>query len=88
MYYNEVAIKFKHYNVHVTESRVAQLKYIMCMLLTLNRVAQLSTHHSSISTSPGVITYSTPHIVDADLKSTFIFNVTSCQSQLTIHTRS
>ena len=48
---------------------------------TLSRISQLSTHHSSISTSPGVITHSTPHIVHANLHSAFVWNVTSCQSQ-------
>ena len=50
--------------------------------LTLSGISQLSTHHSSISTSPGVITHSTPHIVHAVLHSAFICYVTSCQSQL------
>ena len=53
------------------------------MILTLSGVSQLSTHHSSISTIPGVKTHSTPLIVHADLHSAFIWNVTSCQSQLT-----
>ena len=44
---------------------------------TLSRISQLSTHHSSISTSPRVVTHSTPHIVHADLHSAFISNVTS-----------
>ena len=56
--------------------------------LTLSRVAQLSTHDSSISISPGFKTYSTPLIVHADLHSAFILNVTSCQSQLTSYTGS
>ena len=58
------------------------------LLLTLSRVAQLSTHHGSINISPRVITHSPPHIIRADLNSTFICNVTSGQSQLTICTRS
>ena len=57
-------------------------------LHTLSGVAQVSTHHCSISSSPGVSTHSTPHIVHADLHSAFIWNVTSCQSQLTICARS
>ena len=54
--------------------------------MTFSGVAQLSTHHSSISISPEVITHSTPLIVHADLYSTFIHHITSCQSQLTICT--
>ena len=50
-------------------------------LITLNGVSKLSTHHSSLSTFPVVITYSTPHIVQAYLHSAFICNV-PCQSQL------
>jgi len=45
--------------------------------LTLRGVAQLSTHHSSIRASPGVITHSTPLIVHADLHSAFICYITS-----------
>ena len=56
--------------------------------LTLNRVAQLSTHHSSISIFPGFKAYSAPHIVHADLHSAFIGNVTSYKSQLTSYTGS
>ena len=56
-------------------------------MLTLSQwVAQLSTHDSSINTSPGVITHSTPLIVYADLHSAFIGNVTSCQLYLTVCT--
>ena len=52
-------------------------------LLTFHRVTQLSTHHSGISASPGVITHSAPHIVHTDLHSAFIWNVTTYQPQLT-----
>ena len=52
--------------------------------MTLSAVAQLSAHHSSISISPEVITHSTPLIVNADLYSAFISNVTSYQSQLAL----
>ena len=53
------------------------------VILTLSGVTQLSAHHSSISTIPGVKTHGTPLIVHTDLDSAFIWNVTSCQSQLT-----
>ena len=56
------------------------------IILTLEYVAQLSTHHNGIRASPGVITHSTPLIVYADLHSAFICHITSCQSQLTICT--
>jgi len=62
--------------------------YALTMALTLSREAQLSTHDSGISTSPGVITHSSPHIVNTDLHSAFICYVTTCQSELTICTRS
>ena len=42
------------------------------MILTLDRVAQLLTHHSSITSFPQVITYGTPYIVNTDLHSAFI----------------
>ena len=53
------------------------------LALTIGWVVKLSTHHCSINTSPGNSTHSAPHIVHADLHSAFIWNVTSCQSQLT-----
>ena len=58
------------------------------VLLTISRVPQLSTHHSSIHTFPGVWANNAPHIVHADLHSAFIVNVTSCQSQPTSYTGS
>ena len=58
------------------------------LFLTFSRVSKLSTHHSGISTVPGVITHSAPHIVHTDLHSALIGNVTSPQSQLTICARS
>ena len=56
------------------------------MLTSTQWVTQLSTHHRSISISPGVITHSTPQVVHADLHSAFIGNVASCQSYLTVCT--
>ena len=56
--------------------------------MTLSGVSHLSTHHCSISTSPEVITHSAPLIVNADLYSAFISNVTSYQSQLALCTGS
>ena len=53
------------------------------LLPTLGGVSQLSTHHSSISVSPEVITHSTPLIVNADFHSAFTCNDTTNQSQLT-----
>ena len=47
-------------------------KDLKVCLLTLTRISQLSTHHSGISTPPGVITHSTPQIVNTDLHSAFI----------------
>ena len=52
-------------------------------LLTICGISKLLTHYRSISAIPGIITHSTPQIVCADLHSAFIWNVTSCQSQLT-----
>ena len=54
-----------------------------CFNLTLSGVSQLLTHDSSIISSPGVNTDCAPLIIHADLHSAFIWNVTSCQSQLT-----
>ena len=65
-------------NVQSNHYSYCQKWYI---LLTLGEIAQLSTHNSSISISPGVITHSSPLIVYADLHSAFICNVTSYQSQ-------
>ena len=45
---------------------------VLVVMLTFSGISQLSTHHSSISTSPEVITHSTPQVVHADLYSTFI----------------
>ena len=70
----QMCIQYNHYSC-------CQKWYI---LLTLGEVAQLSTHHSGIWTSPGVITHSTPLIVHANLHSAFIFSVSSYQSQLNI----
>ena len=53
---------------------------------TLTGISQLSTHHSSIRTSPGVITHSTPQVTYTNLHSAFICNVSSCKSQLAICT--
>ena len=68
---------------YVNLIRVGKKQSHVVCALTLNRVAQLSTYHRSISISPGFKAYSAPHIVHADLHSAFIWNVTSCQSQLT-----
>ena len=62
--------------------------YTLCHVLTLSRVSKLSTHHSGITTAPGVITHSAPHIVHTDLHSALIGNVTTNQSQLTSCARS
>ena len=59
-------------------------KYVC--LLTLSRISQLSTHNSGIRTPPRVITHGTPQIVNTDLHSAFICNVTSSKPQLTICT--
>ena len=58
------------------------------MQQTLCGIAQFSTHYNSISSSPGVITHSTPLIVHADLHSAFTCYIASCQSQLTSCARS
>ena len=51
---------------------------------TLSGISELSTHHSGIITTPGVITHCAPHIsTNTDLHSPFIWNVASCQLQLT-----
>ena len=62
--------------------------YTICHVLTLSRVSKLSTHHGGITTAPGVITHSAPHIVHTDLHSPLIGNVTTNQSQLTSCARS
>ena len=53
---------------------------------TLSGVSQLSTHHSSIITSPGVIAHSAPQVTYTNLHSAFIWNISSCKSQLAICT--
>ena len=69
-------------DMHIMYSFWASHKCVKTAL-TSGRVPKFLTHYSSISTSPGVITHSAPHIVHTDLNSAFICNVTSCQLQLT-----
>ena len=74
-----------HISIHL-HYKVIIFQAVSMAILTLTGIFQLSTHHSSISASPGVITHSAPLIVRADLHSALIRNVTSCQSQVTIRT--
>ena len=82
-------IKFTSWGKRFLTSKTLQfygIKVHSTMLTLSQWVTQLLTHHRSISTSPGVITHSTPQVVYADLHSAFIGNVTSCQSYLTVCT--
>ena len=47
------------------------------LCLTLSGVSKLSTHYSGISSAPPIITHSAPHIIQTDLHSALIGNITS-----------